>query len=124
MTVDVMQQLLQNQSLIAASQSGGKRAYLFGIIPMDMETAGGLGMQSCSPFAKNVPTLFQGTGKQNSIADKILQAFASIPEDLRKRASEAGVMYSGDLPSGSLPGSAGGGFASMAGGGRGDLEMS
>ncbi len=116
---DITQQLLQMQSMINSSQGGGKRAFLFGVIPLDWEANAPFAMQSLSPIAKNIPAAFGGTGKSGGLADKFLQAIASIPEDLRKRASEAGVMYSGPLPEGSMPGSSGisgGGIGSSYGG--------
>ena len=45
--------------------------------------------------------------------DKVTGAMASAVDDFKKAAQGAGVMYSGDLPSGSMPGS-GGSFTSMA----------
>ena len=122
---DTAQQLLAMQSLINSSASNGKPAYLFGIFPMDINVGNALSATTMSPFGKTIPTLFSGTGgKPGGIGAKFLDAIASIPEDLRKRAQEANVMYSGDLPSGSIF-SSGSGFASNVGGSRGgDFDMS
>lgn len=98
---DIQQQLLAMQSLINSSASNGKPSFLFGVIPLDWQAGGSLSMQSLSPFAKNVPTIFNGTGgKPGGIAAKFLEAIQSIPEDLRKRAQEAGVMYAGNITNG------------------------
>ncbi len=60
---DITQQLLQMQSMINSSQGGGKRAFLFGVIPLDWEANAPFAMQSLSPIAKNIPAAFGGTGK-------------------------------------------------------------
>ena len=119
---DITQQLLAMQSLINSSGGGGKRAYLFGLIPLDMDVTGPFAMQSAAPLSKSIAAMFSGTGKSGGIGDKILQALASIPEDLRKRAQEAGVMYSGDMPNGSVHHNEGG-FSSMVSGGPSDIQI-
>ena len=123
MADDITQQLLQMQSLINASQGNGKPAFLFGWIPLDANVGGPFAMQSLSPMTKNIPTLFNGSGgKQGGLASKFLEAIQSIPEDLKKRSAEAGVMYAGDLPSGSILNGGGGGFTSAPRMG-GDMEI-
>lgn len=122
MAEDLNQQLLQMQSLINSSSGNGKPAFLFGVIPLDINVGGGLSATTMSPFMKNIPTLFSGSGgKSGGIADKFLQAIMSIPDDLKKRAQDAGVMYSGDLPS--AGGGGGGSFAANIGPRGGDMEI-
>jgi hypothetical protein len=111
---DQTQALLQMQSLINSSR-GNKPSFGLGVIPMEWNAAGPFDMKGAAPLAKNIAPLISSTGgKQGGIADKFLQAFASMGEDFKKMASSAGVMYSGDLPNGTLPGSAGGSGGSFA----------
>ncbi len=123
MSTDIQQQLLAMQSLINSSQGNGKPAYLFGILPLDINVGNSLSSTVMSPFSKMIPTLFNGSGgKPGGIAARFLDAIAAIPEDLRKRAEEAHVMYEGDLPTGTPV--SGGAYASNAGSGRGsDFEL-
>lgn len=123
MAEDLAQQLLQMQALISSSASNGKPAFLFGVIPLDINVGGGLSATSMSPLAKNIPALFAGSGgKSGGLADKFLQAIQSIPDELRKRAQDAGVMYSGDMPGGGSMGG-GGSFAANIGPRGGDMEI-
>ena len=73
-----------------------------------------MALPSAAPLAKSIPALISGSGKSGGLADKFLQAVMSIPDDLRGRAQQAGVMYSGDLPSGPLP-SGGGAIYAVSG---------
>ena len=97
---DPMQQQAAQQMQQLSQAMGGKPSYLFGIIPLDWSAGGGLGMQSCSPFAKNIPAMGGGTGKAGGLGDKFLQACMSVGDDFKKVAAEAGVMYSGNVTNG------------------------
>jgi hypothetical protein len=124
MADDIMLQLLQRQSLINASMSNGKPAYLFGIIPLDMNASAPFSLNNVSPISKNIPTLFTGYGKQGNKGDKLVQAVAGMLEDFKKMASEAGVMYQGDVSHGSIHSGGGeGGFAASISSGSNDIQM-
>lgn len=101
MADDIAQQLIQMQAMINSAASSGKASYLFGVIPLDWHASAPFAMQSLSPLQKNIPTLFNGTGgKPGGIGAKFLEAIQAIPEDLRKRAADAGVMYAGAITTG------------------------
>lgn len=83
-----------------AAAMGNKPGYLFGVIPLDWNASAPFAMQSCSPVAKNIPSLMPGSGKAGGLGDKFLQACMGVSEDLKKVASSAGVMYSGEVTNG------------------------
>lgn len=121
MADDLAQQLIQMQAMINSAASGGKPSFLFGVIPLDWDSSGSMALKALSPLDKPIAPLLRGPGKQGGIADKFLNAIASIPEDLRKRASEAGVMYAGAITAGDGMPQGGSGISAPSVGGGYDL---
>ena len=98
MSNDAFQQMIRAQQA-AASGGSNKPAYLFGVIPLNMEVGNSLGLQGCAPLGKQIPALFSGSQKAANSA--FLRAIQSIPEQLKECAANAGVMYAGDITHGS-----------------------
>ncbi len=99
----------QTQALLALQQhasqvaAGNKQGALFGLLP-DVQI---------SPFRAEGwggKMIVQKKGGKPSLAEKI---FGSITEDFKKMAEGAGVMYSGDLPTGTPVAPGGGGDSSF-----------
>ena len=110
---DITQQLLQMQSMLAAAggNNGAKGIPLLaGLLPgggRDADVTSGLTLKGKGFNADGMITrLPRGKTK---LADKFLQAIASVHEDCKKAAQGVQAIYSGDLPSGSLPGAPAGG---------------
>lgn len=122
---DITQQLLQMQSMIAAAggNNGAKGIPLLaGLLPgggRDADVTSGPTLKGKGFNADGMITrLPQGKPK---LADKMFQAIAGMSEDFKKIAQGANVMYTGDLPNGSLPGApsgGGGSFVDSIGGSR------
>lgn len=127
---DITQQLLQMQSMLAAAggNNGAKGIPLLaGLLPgggRDADVTSGLtlkgkGLNSEKTF--NIVT----PGKPG-LGNKFLNAIAGMSEDFKKMAQGANVMYTGDLPNGSLPGAPAGGGSfvdSIGPRGGGTIEM-
>jgi len=104
--------LQQRMAQLQMPQAGGKPGYLFGCIPLDWNANGGLAMQSCSPFAKNIPALGGGTGKAGGMGDKFLNACMQAADQLREINKGSPIVYGGDIQS-----AGGGGLGNMGRGG-------
>ena len=74
---------------------GGKPLYILGLIPLDFNAVGQFALQAAAPLGKPIPSLLQPIGKSGSIADKLLQAIQNIPDDLKSKLSNAGILHQG-----------------------------
>lgn len=127
---DITQQLLQMQSMIAAAggNNGAKGIPLLaGLLPggaRDVDVTSGVTLKGKGLNADGmINRLPQGRPR---LADKMFQAIAGMSEDFKKMAQSANVMYTGDLPNGSLPGAptGGGSFVDSIGPrGGGGIDM-
>jgi hypothetical protein len=90
-----IQQFMQREAE-ARSGGNGKPAYFCGFIPVEWNSSGVFALQTCG-IGKNPICQFPGTGKPGGLADKFLQACVAAGDDIRQRAKEAGVMYSGNV---------------------------
>jgi hypothetical protein len=116
---------LYRQTMQAQGQGGSGSAPIFFGARLDTNVGSPFAMQQAAliPFDKMIkPAKQAANGPVAGLLKQMGLGGASIVEDLKKVAQNAGVMYSGDLPSGSLPGTGGGGgsFAAMVSAGRGD----
>lgn len=128
---DITQQLLQMQSMIAAAggNNGAKGIPLLaGLLPgggRDADVTSGVTLKGKGFNADGMINRLPQGGKPK-LADKFLQAISGMGEDFKKMAQSANVMYTGDLPNGSLPGApaGGGSFVENLGPrGGGTIEM-
>ncbi len=103
MADDVLQRMAQQQQ--AMSQAMGGKPGFIGPFPLTWDATGGMKMESCGIGSKMI-VQFGGTGKAGGMADKFLQAIQRSVDEVRQCGQQAGVMYSGDLPNGSLVGKA------------------
>ncbi len=97
---DPIQQQSAQQMQQLAQAMGGKPGFIitpFGPISMDWNVSGPFAMQSCSPLAKNVPALGQGTGKAGGLGDKFLQACMQAGEQLREINRSTPIVVGGDI---------------------------
>ena len=74
---------------------GGKPGAAFGWLTMEWHASGSMALQAAAPLGKQIPSLLQPMGKSGGIADKFLQAVQSIPDELRSKLANAGIMHSG-----------------------------
>lgn len=103
---DTMQALLAMQSLINSSASNGKPAFLFGCFPMDVNVGAGVSPQG---IGLDKPICYANAAFKNRRAEQssMMKAINAMHEQFKKISEGASVVYSGDLPSGSMPGSSG-----------------
>jgi hypothetical protein len=89
-----------NQRLIAMQQAAmgasNKPGFLFGVIPLEANVGAGLSTTVCGIGTRPI-LQFPGTGRPGSLADKFLQAVQAAGDDIRQRAQQAGVIYSGNV---------------------------
>lgn len=117
---DQTQALLQMQSLIASSRGGnGGSPLLAAILP-----SGGRDVDACTGFSCKgkglnsdgmINKLPQAKSKLiDSLMKQVGLSGSSILEDCKKAAQGVQAVYTGDLPSGSLPSADGGGMSFSA----------
>ena len=117
---DQTQALLQMQSMIASSRgNAGGAPILAGILPsggrdinmgQGLSTQGG-GLKADATFRMNAqakPGIFESLKQQLGLKG------GQILDDIKKCGQNASVVYSGDMPSGSLPGTGGNGGSFVA----------
>ena len=116
---DQTQALLQMQSMIAAAAGNGAKGLpmFAGILPgggKPIDVGASLSLKG-KAFNTDGMVNKLPQGKPRA-ADKLFNVVASLGEDFKKMAQSAGVMYTGDLPTGTPISSGGGGsFAGNSG---------
>ena len=90
-----IEQFMQREAQ-ARSCGSGKPAYFCGFIPVEWNSSGVFALQTCGIGSKPI-VQFGGTGRAGGLGDKLMQAFQAAGDEIRQRAKEAGVMYSGNV---------------------------
>ena len=82
----------------AQARSGGNNrpGFLFGVIPLEANVGAGLSTTVCGIGTRPI-LQFTVTGRSGGLADKFFQAVQAAGDDIRQRAQQAGIMYSGNV---------------------------
>lgn len=89
MADDIFQRIAQMQAMQGGANAPGRLMTMLPDVQIQSLSLQPLG------FGKNIPSLLQGRGKPGGLGDKFLQAIMAVPDELRQKAAEAGVIHSG-----------------------------